>query len=553
MPFLPWAISRKRWRGRGRRAARDVRSAGISEVVEQERILELPLQGRNVTDLIVLAGARGVDGQRRPKSIPGSHRDRRRGGLPIGVAYTRTGDAQQPVRHYNMPLPVSRRAAGIQRGDERPLRAERHARGRLGQRGDQIGHQHAARQPVRFVRDKRFNATAAFAPAGPDGKKLNDGLVRHQPGGTVGGPIVQDRLFFFGGYQGTFVRVNPPAVQSRVPTAAMLAGDFTAFASPACNAGRQITLRAPFVNNRISPALFSPAAMNVAKQLPSSTDPCGEIRFSAPESYDQGQIVTKVDYQAGANHSIFGRYIITLSDKEPAWPGSGNVLTTRPADTAQKHRAHSLTLGDTKVFGANTVNSFRVAWGTAVRRLSPRAVLSVRSRLASEISTLRSRDHGHHRHGRVHDGEWRFGVGSSTPTPTRWATTHPGQGQPPDDTGRRRGVLAVGLARRPAGGGVWQFNGSATGLGLSDFLTGNVFSMGQARAGVLTMSQWQRRHLRADTWARRTASRSTVASLGTIPRAERPQHAIYNFSRENYQQRIRSTVFHTRRRPRLSR
>src|SRR4029450_1667896 len=35
----------------------DVRSAGISEVVENERILELPLQGRQVTDLIVLAGA----------------------------------------------------------------------------------------------------------------------------------------------------------------------------------------------------------------------------------------------------------------------------------------------------------------------------------------------------------------------------------------------------------------------------------------------------------------------------------------------------------------
>src|SRR5688572_9985612 len=35
----------------------DVRSAGISEVVEQQRILELPLQGRQVTDLILLAGA----------------------------------------------------------------------------------------------------------------------------------------------------------------------------------------------------------------------------------------------------------------------------------------------------------------------------------------------------------------------------------------------------------------------------------------------------------------------------------------------------------------
>src|SRR6188768_2053198 len=35
----------------------DVRSAGISSVVENERILELPLQGRQVTDLLVLAGA----------------------------------------------------------------------------------------------------------------------------------------------------------------------------------------------------------------------------------------------------------------------------------------------------------------------------------------------------------------------------------------------------------------------------------------------------------------------------------------------------------------
>src|SRR5687768_17639165 len=34
----------------------DVRSAGISSVVEQERIVELPLQGREVTDLIILAG-----------------------------------------------------------------------------------------------------------------------------------------------------------------------------------------------------------------------------------------------------------------------------------------------------------------------------------------------------------------------------------------------------------------------------------------------------------------------------------------------------------------
>ena len=94
----------------------------------------------------------------------------------------------------------------------------------------------------------------------------------------------------------------------------MLAGDFTAFTSPACNSGRQVTLRAPFVNNRVSPALYSPAAMNISKRLSISTDPCGDIRYSAPQHYDQGQIIAKVDYQVNTTHSLFGRYIDTFDE-----------------------------------------------------------------------------------------------------------------------------------------------------------------------------------------------------------------------------------------------
>src|SRR5204862_4575849 len=84
-----------------------------------------------------------------------------------------------------------------------------------------------------FIRNDLFNARNYFATK-------HSTLKRNQFGGTAGGPIVKNKLFFFGGYQGTTLRQDPADNQSFVPTAAILAEDWTAFASPACNAGRTI-------------------------------------------------------------------------------------------------------------------------------------------------------------------------------------------------------------------------------------------------------------------------------------------------------------------------
>src|SRR5204863_3605450 len=108
-----------------------------------------------------------------------------------------------------------------------------------------------------FVRNGIFNARNAFAAT-------RDTLKRNQYGGTIGGPILKNKLFFFGGYQGTRTRQDPPQTYAYVPTAAMLAGDFRALASPACNSGKQITLAAPFVNNQVNPSSLSAPALKFA-------------------------------------------------------------------------------------------------------------------------------------------------------------------------------------------------------------------------------------------------------------------------------------------------
>jgi hypothetical protein len=113
----------------------------------------------------------------------------------------------------------------------------------------------------KFVRNDLFNARNYFATKACT-------LKRNQFDGTVGGPLVKNKLFFFAGVQGTTLRQGPADQKSFVPTAAMLAGDFTAVTSPACNSGRQMALKAPFVNNRIDPALFSKAAATIANKLP---------------------------------------------------------------------------------------------------------------------------------------------------------------------------------------------------------------------------------------------------------------------------------------------
>src|SRR5439155_17711621 len=198
-----------------------------------------------------------------------------------------------------------------------------------------------------------FNARDFFAPT-------RDNLKRNQFGGVIGGPIKKNKLFFFAGYQGTVEHSAPPQSIAYVPTPAMLAGDFTAFASPAC-AGRQITLPAAqgFVNNQISPARFDPAALKISAKLPTSqTDPCGKVTYGLISNQNEHVSVSRLDYVKSDKQSLFGRFFIAKLTAPSTYDGKNPLTILRNATI---NSVYTLALGDTYLIGANTISSFRAS------------------------------------------------------------------------------------------------------------------------------------------------------------------------------------------------
>jgi hypothetical protein len=519
----------------------DVRSAGISDVVQN--VHEMPLQGRQVTDLIVLSGAAVQTGVADSRSMTGGVSISVAGGLSFGVAYLLDGAMHNnPQNNANLPLPFpdalqefSVATSGLSAQNGMHSGASVNA---VTRSGTNAFHGNA----FEFLRDRRFNATDPFARVGPDGKRVDDGLNRNQYGGTLGGPIMRDRMFFFGAYQGTRVRQQPANNITYVPTPAMLAGDFTQFASAACQ-GRNVTLGAPFVGNRISPSAFSPAALNLARRLPSTTNPCGEITYTTSDNRDENQAVGRTDFQWSQNHSLFGRYMRTAFLKPaPFSLDPDNVLTV--GTPGLDNLAQSLATGSTMVLSNTMVNSLRFAFNrTAINRSSP--------------PWFAPKDLGANVHS-YQPGEMVMAVSGAFSISAGTATTgvfNTNTYQLSDDFSVVKGThqLSIGgniaywkmdFLTHARSGGDWQVNGNVTGLGLSDFLLGRVSRLEHGGPAEMPMHMTYLGFYGQDTW--RMNQRMTLnAGLRWEPflGQELENGAIYNFSMDNFRRNVKSTVF----------
>ncbi|MEQ1945634.1 MAG: carboxypeptidase regulatory-like domain-containing protein [Bryobacteraceae bacterium] len=331
----------------------ETRSQGVGQVVENQRILELPLNGRQVTDLITLSGAAVATQQTSDRFFGGQPFIAIGGGSPIGVDYSLDGS-----NHINflsgvaMPIffPDALQEFKVETSGLAANRGNASAVAVVTKSGTNQFHGSL----FEFIRNNATNANLYnFGTAATPST-----LKRNQYGGTIGGAIIKNKLFFFGGFQGTNTRADAASTQSFVPTDAMLRGDWSAFA--ACGNA----LPGAFVGGQINPSSFAAPAVFIVNKirggLSQTPNACGLVTTGIPRKLDETQYGGKVDYQINDRHSIFGRIVETTQYTPSTLTYTKDVLTA--SGIGIDSIAHSIALGDTYVISPTMVNAFRLGF-----------------------------------------------------------------------------------------------------------------------------------------------------------------------------------------------
>jgi outer membrane receptor protein involved in Fe transport len=161
-----------------------------------------------------------------------------------------------------------------------------------------------------FLRNDRLDARNFFA-------LTNGKLRRNQYGGTVGGPMIHNRTFFFFGYEGMKQRQGSTVSNLFVPTALERSGNFSA---------SKQTPRDPLTNQAFPGAIIpatrlDPVAQNFLKllEVPLPNTPSGQYNYNSPQNVGANQYLGRVDHSLTENQRISGRVFRSLSNQYFTW------------------------------------------------------------------------------------------------------------------------------------------------------------------------------------------------------------------------------------------
>src|SRR5215831_1210837 len=338
----------------------DTASPTLSGLVDDRRVVDLPLNGRNVIGLArILPGVLNVNAPQQLDDTRGGPEMDVNGGRPNMNVFTFNGGFfNNPSRNTGMNYP--------------PPDAVQEVRVLTHNFAAEYGHNPGAQVVVvsksgtnevhgsawEFLRNNDLNARNFFAPTVPV-------LKQNQFGAAAGAPVMKNKIFVFGSYQGLTVRQQAQTVQALVPTAAQRNGDFTSLRTPLIDPVDPVTQK-PFTDaggrpcvagNIIATGCISPVARKFLQFVPDS--PTGTLVSLGSSPLDGHMFVTRGDWNQSSKHRVFGSFFYDHNTRSDPFNG-GNIPNYISQSFVQDTR--QVVANDTYTFSPTLLNEATVSF-----------------------------------------------------------------------------------------------------------------------------------------------------------------------------------------------
>src|SRR5262249_40924682 len=179
-----------------------------------------------------------------------------------------------------------------------------------------------------YYQDSSLNSVSRFAPKDASGKPIKPDVTGKSFGGSLGGPIIKDRTFFFLSYEGVR-RPNEQTLSQLVPPDVFRRGDLPSIAPPLINpfTGQ------PFPNNQIP---VNPASASILETLYEHQNQPGtslgqpNYVINAPGDFTVDGFDGRLDHRFGEKQKVFARY----THKDVGTLGPSASLTRIPGPSS---------------------------------------------------------------------------------------------------------------------------------------------------------------------------------------------------------------------------
>ncbi len=366
-------------------------SGGLGQVITNRKIVDIPLNGRNFLSLVTLSP--GV--AQPPPTTAGPSFPRINGGRPRTNEYLFDGiSVLQPEPGQVAFFPVVEAIEEFKVEVNSPPAEFGRFNGGVVNLTTKSGTNDFHGSAFEFLRNEALNARNLFTPA-TDANPKKPVFRRNQFGFVLGGPVIKDKTFFFGDFQGTRQQIARVRT-STVPTLAQRQGDFSSslgallFLQPNGSISTNVTANPvnvidtngntiqarvgqifrpsdhrAYAGNLIPVNTFDPVAAELLKRYPNPTisDAANNFTRIGTENTDQDQFDLRLDHRFSEKDQIYGRLSFAKDLTAPVTPlpdGSGNITSgvTGLTDT----RAHSFAGNYVHVFNARALNELRIGY-----------------------------------------------------------------------------------------------------------------------------------------------------------------------------------------------